>query len=57
MIPRNPNGLTPRTMRDCTFCDWADPIERPAPRAPLIIRLYVWVLVVAAVGTAVWGLA
>lgn len=29
---RNPNHSTPRTLRDCTFCDWADPIERPAPR-------------------------
>ena len=57
MTPRNPNGKTPRTMRDCTFCDWADPYERPAPRAPLVIRLYVWVLVVAAVGTVAWRLA
>ena len=46
---RNPNAASPRTPRDCTFCDWADPIERPAARAPLAIRLYVWVLVVAAV--------
>lgn len=29
---RNPNAASPRTPRDCTFCDWADPIERPAPR-------------------------
>ena len=29
MIPRNPNGLSPRTLRDCTFQEWADPIERP----------------------------
>ena len=57
MTPRNPDGLSPRTMRDCTFCDWADPIERPALRAPLAIRLYVWALVVAAVGTVVWRLA
>ena len=49
-MTRNPHNSTPRTMRDCTFCDWADPIERPAPRAPLAIRLYVWALVVAAVG-------
>lgn len=54
MMPRNPNGQTPRTLRDGTFCDWADPIERPAPRAPLAIRLYVWVLVVAAVGLAAY---
>lgn len=53
MIPRNPNATCPRTLRDCTFCDWADPIERPAPRAPLVIRLYVWALVVAAVGLVV----
>ena len=57
MIPRNPHAAAPRTMRDGTFCDWADPIERPAPRAPLAIRLYVWGLAVAAVGTAVWRLA
>ena len=56
-MTRNPNGLTPRTLRDCTFCAWADPYECPAPRAPLAIRLYVWALVVAAVGTAVWRLA
>ena len=54
MIPRNPNGLSPRTMRDCTFCDWADPIERPAPRAPQVIRLYVWALVVAAIGLVIY---
>lgn len=48
-MTRNPHNSTPRTLRDCTFCDWADPIERPAARAPLAIRLYVWVLVVAAV--------
>ena len=54
---RNPHNSTPSTMRDCTFCDWADPIERPAPRATLVIRLYVWALVVAAVGLAAWRLA
>ena len=54
---RNPHNSTPRTMRDCTFCDWDDPIERPAPRAPLVIRLYVGALVVAAIGTVVWRLA
>ena len=46
---RNPHNSTPRTMRD-----WADPIERPAPRTPLAIRLYVWVLVAAAVGLVVY---
>lgn len=51
-MTRNPHDSTPRTMRD-----WADPIERPAPRAPLAIRLYVWALVVAAVGTVAWRLA
>ena len=54
---RNPNGATPRTMRDCTFCDWADPIERPAPRAPLVTGLYVWGLCAAALFTLVWRLA
>lgn len=51
---RNPNGISPRTLRDSTFCDWADPIERPAPRTPLAIRLYVWALVVAAVGLVMY---
>ena len=54
---RNPHNSTPRTLRDCTFCDWADPIERPAPRAPLAIRLYVWGLCAAALFTLVWRLA
>lgn len=53
-MTRNPNAASPRTLRDCTFCDWADPIERPAPRDPLVIRLYVWVLVAAAVGLIVY---
>ena len=53
-MTRNPNNSTPRTLRDGTFCDWADPIERPAPRAPLAIRLYVWALVVAAVAMVAW---
>ncbi|MEG1040569.1 MAG: hypothetical protein RSE94_11710 [Pseudomonas sp.] len=53
-MQRNPNGQTPRTLRDCTFSAWADPFERPAPRIPLAIRLYVWVLVVAAVGLIVY---
>lgn len=51
---RNPNGRTPRTERDCTFCAWADPIERPAPRQPLIITVYVTLLCVAAVGVLIW---
>ena len=55
-MTRNPHNSTPRTTRDCTFCDWADPIERPAPHAPLAIRLYVWALVAAAVGLAAWRL-
>ncbi len=54
---RNPNAASPRMLRDCTFCDWADPIQRPAPRAPLVIRLYVWALCAAAVATAIWRLA
>lgn len=28
--------------------------QRPAPRTPLVIRLYVWALVVAAVGLAAY---
>ena len=51
---RNPRTSTPRTIRDCTFQDWADPIERPAEPAHWSIRLYVWGLVVAAVGLLVY---
>lgn len=51
---RNPNGRTPRTERDCTLCAWADPIERPAPRQPVIITVYVTLLCVAAVGVLIW---
>ena len=51
---RNPNASSPRTLRDCTFCDWADPIERPAEPAHWSIRLYVWGLVAAAVGLLVY---
>lgn len=47
---RNPNAASPRTLRDCTFCDWADPIERPAPRC----RAWpYWLLVVVAIGLTV----
>ena len=46
---RNPHAASPRTMRDCTFQDWADPIERPAEPAHWSIRLYVWVLCLAAI--------
>ena len=56
-MTRNPHTSTPRTMRDCTFQDWADPIERPAEPSHRSIGLYVWALVVAAVGTVVWRLA
>lgn len=56
MIPRNPNGLSPRQQRDCTFQEWADPIERPAPRhrygwAPVV---FAWLLAIAAAGLVVW---
>lgn len=52
----NPNAASPRTLRDCTFCDWADPIERPAPAAHWSIRLYVWALCAAALVTVAWRL-
>lgn len=48
---RNPNAASPRTMRDCTFQDWADPIERPAPR---IQTWPYWLLVAAAVAHIVY---
>lgn len=51
---RNPNNLSPRTMRDCTFQDWADPIERPAHRghwAPVVLA---WLIAAAAAGVIVW---
>ena len=51
---RNPNHLTPRTMRDCTFCDWADPLERPEPDTPDIVYAYVALLVVAAIGLCIY---
>lgn len=51
-MQRNPNGATPRTMRDCTFCEWADPIETPRDRwAPVA---WTCVLVAAALGVVVW---
>lgn len=47
---RNPNAASPRTLRDCTFCDWADPIERPAPR----YRTWpYWLLCLVAIGLTV----
>lgn len=55
-MTRNPNNLSPRSMRDCTFQDWADPIERPAPRQSMAMTLYVSTLCIAAVGALVWGL-
>ena len=55
MISRNPNGATPRTMSDCTFCDWADPLERPiAEKTPRIIKAYLVILVIAAAAAAIW---
>lgn len=57
-MTRNPHAAAaPRTMRDCTFQDWADPIERPAPAAHWSIRLYVLALCLAAVAVTVWRLA
>lgn len=52
---RNPNGMLPRQMRDCTFQDWADPIERPAPKQSMAMTMYVSTLCIAAVGAIVWG--
>lgn len=46
---RNPNGMLPRQMRDCTFQDWADPIERPAPKQSGVVTVYVTLLCIAAV--------
>jgi hypothetical protein len=55
MISRNPNGATPRTMSDCTFQSWADPIERPiAEKTPRIIKAYLSLLVIAAALAALW---
>jgi hypothetical protein len=55
MTPRNPNGSTPRTLRDGTFCDWADPFERPEPEdAALTFGLFCALIVVAAVGVLLW---
>lgn len=41
---RNPNHSTPRTLRDCTFCDWADPIHRPARGPGIYWRLINWLI-------------
>ena len=54
-MTRNPNNLSPRSIRDCTFQDWADPIERPAPKQSMVITIYVTMLCIAAVGALVWG--
>ena len=54
---RNPNAANPRTLRDSTLCDWADPIERPVPATHWSIRLYVLALCLAAVAVTVWRLA
>lgn len=51
---RNPNNLGPRTLRDCTFQDWADPIERPAPKQAGIVTVYVTLLCIAAVAAVIW---
>lgn len=51
---RNPNNLSPRTMRDSTFQDWADPIERPIEKQNGIVLAYVALLVVAAVVVFIW---
>lgn len=42
MISRNPNGATPRTMNDCTFQSWADPLERPTNKPSLYWRFINW---------------
>ena len=35
-MTRNPHNSTPRTMRDCTFCDWAGPAR---PSGYQVVRL------------------
>lgn len=51
-MQRNPNGATPRTMRDCTFCEWADPIEKPRDHwAPVVCA---WLLAASAAALIVW---
>lgn len=50
------NFESPRQMRDCTFQDWADPIERPAPKQSISMTAYVALLCVASVCVFVWGM-
>lgn len=52
---RNPNQLGPRTLRDCTFQDWADPIERPKDKTHPVMFWYVVALCVAAAAVIVWA--
>jgi nitrate reductase NapE component len=43
--------VTPRNLGDCSFSSWADPIERPARRAPIAttaVVVFVLFLIVAA---------
>lgn len=51
-MQRNPNGVTPRTMRDCTFCDWADPIEKPRDHGAPVA--WTCVLIAAALALVMW---
>lgn len=54
-MQRNPNGATPRTMRDCTFCEWADPVERfEKPRDHWAPVAWTCVLVAAALALVMW---
>lgn len=54
---RNPNNRSPRQLRDCTFQDWADPIERPAPKTGILWVLASWVFAIIAMLMFVWGIA
>ena len=48
---------TPRTLSDTVFIINADPIERPETGSPIVIKLYVWALCIAAVLVAALRLA
>lgn len=55
---RNPNGLGPRTMRDCTFQDWADPIEKhQCGDAALSLGIFFALVIVAGACVLLWGYA
>jgi hypothetical protein len=46
---------TPRTLQDCTFASWGDPIERPAPKSEIGMVAMAVVFVLGFAGIGYWG--